>query len=155
MSEIGHLRSGTPIGAWLLKAHRDVWDVVGAMRAGEPIDSWPLVASYRLEMMAPGQRCVLWLTGSDRDDPPPGIYAAGVTTGVPEVRLSDEDRLPRPHIDVELTVLRTPILRSELWADPRFECTEIRVAGRVSSPGVLTPTEVAAIADQMDGVPGW
>jgi hypothetical protein len=43
------------------------------------VGGWvPLRGTYRLELMAPGQRCFLWLSGRVE----PGMYAIGALTGV-------------------------------------------------------------------------
>ncbi|MFN8052875.1 MAG: hypothetical protein U0Q22_15625 [Acidimicrobiales bacterium] len=141
----------------MIKANRDVWDIVTAMEDGEPITSWRLVQSYRVDLMRPGHPCFLWLTGSDRDEPPPGIYAAGVVTGLPALDAGADDgwadptegRKRRPYIDLHLPLLDSPVLRADLWSDARFDQVEIRTAAAMGNPLVLSPAEVGALADHI------
>ncbi len=164
MRSIGHLRDGTPIGAWLLKAHPDVWDVVGFLEAGGEIESWSLTDSYRVELMAPGDPCVLWMTGAEGADPPAGLWAIGEITTEPYEGTSeddgfwpsDEERTRRTlHIGVDLAFLPEPIPRHVLADDPRFEGAEIFRAPRMGSPLALTPAMYEALEQHLDDHDLW
>ncbi len=150
---------GVDVGGWLLKARRDVWDVVGAMAGREPLTSWRLTPSYRVGMIRVGDPVVLWLTGSTRQMPPPGVWAVGTVTGDIDERqgsgggwidLEARDQV-RPRVPVNLSVLEQPLLRTELAAHADFAEAEILVAPRVGNPGVLRRRELAVIADLVDG----
>ncbi len=164
MRSIGHLRDGTPIGAWLLKAHPDVWDIIGFIDAGGQIDSWSLTDSYRVELMAPGDPCVLWITGAEGADPTPGLWAIGEITTEPYEATSeddgfwpsDEERTKRTlHIGVDLQVLPEPIARGVLADDPRFADAEIFRAPRMGSPLALTPAMYDALETHLDENDLW
>lgn len=150
---------GIVIAGWLLKARRDVWDVVGAMAQGEPFDSWRLAPSYRVEMMTAGDPVVLWLTGARTDRPPPGLYAVGVVSGEIDhhagegdgwIDLEARDQL-RPRCPLDMVVLDEPLLRSELRAHRDFADAEILVAPRVGNPGVLRHGELDLVGALLDG----
>jgi EVE domain len=150
---IARLRDGTEVAAWLFKANPAVWDVVGAIAAinadpgAEPIDRWPMVASYRIDLVAPGQPCVLWVTGG-RTARTTGVWGMGhVTT---EAYLDASDRRPddtKPWAGLDLEFLTQPIPLAELAADERFARAEIIRAPRVSSPVALTADELWAIEE--------
>jgi hypothetical protein len=94
-----------------------------------------LRASYRLELMTPGQPCLLWLSGRDR----PGVHAHGALTGVPE---SAEGG---PEIAVRLTLLEAPIPRSDLLADPDARDAEVLRMPAGSNPSWLSGRQYAAV----------
>jgi len=163
MREIGRLRNGTAVGGWLLKARPDVWDLPAFLAAGGIVESWSLVDSYRLELMAPGDPCVLWMTGATGSRPTPGLWAMGEIAGVPELGdggddaddgfwLSDGERdRPRPRIAVRLDFFDPPIPRSVFADDPRFARAEIFRAPRAANPVALTPAELACLHEITDG----
>lgn len=51
-------------GAWVIKCHPDVWDVMTFLELGhDHIDSWSIRKSYRTDLMKPGQPVVFWVSG--------------------------------------------------------------------------------------------
>ena len=102
-----------------------------------------LRASYRLELMAPGQPCLLWLSGRDR----PGVHGHGTLTGVPDSADGG------PEIAVRLTLLEAPILRSELLADPEARDAEVLRMPAGSNPSWLSGRQYAAVLARI-GRPG-
>ena len=149
---VAHLRDGTPVAAWLFKAKPEVWDVVGAIRAiladpaAPPIDSWEMAASYRVDLVRPGQPCVLWVTGG-RHAPTTGVWAMGEVVTAPVFDVMSEEGRPRYGVGLDLDVVGDPVRLIELAADERFARAEIIRAPRVSSPVALTADELAAIED--------
>jgi hypothetical protein len=73
-------------------------------------------SSYRLELMAAGQPCLLWLSGRAA----PGVHALGALTG-PVGRDDDGG----PVVPVRLELLAEPVPRAELLADPRMRDAEV------------------------------
>jgi hypothetical protein len=152
---IGRTPGGAAIAAWILKARPDMWDIAGWLRSDEPAGSWRLAESPRVDLLAPGQRCFLWVTGPAGARLTPGIWAAGTVTGEVFEQAGDPDdprwtdleaqRQTRPFVPVDLERLSEPIARSELRDDPRFSMSEILRAPRVGNPVVLTPGELAVL----------
>ncbi|MGY1603675.1 hypothetical protein [Geodermatophilus sp. SYSU D00815] len=91
--------------------------------------------SYRLELMAPGQPCLLWRSGRDR----PGVHALGVLTG--RVRAGDGG----PVVPVRFTPLAEPVDRADLLADPTFAGAEVVRMPAGSNPSWLSPAQYAAV----------
>ena len=157
---IGRTPGGHDIAAWIFKARPDLWDIESWLASDEPADSWRMADGPRVDLLAPGQRCFLWVTGAARARLTPGIWAAGRITGDVFVQAGDHDdarwtdreaqRQERPFVPVELDRLVEPIPRVELRADPRFSTSEILRAPRVGNPVVLTPGELAVLDEWLD-----
>ena len=166
MSTIAQLRNGANVAAWIFKANPVVWDVLGALRSPEgreALDTWGMAPSYRVDLVRPGQPCVLWVTGG-RHSTDTGAWAIGEITSEPfldegdpdDSRWTDEQvrSALRPHVHFRLDVLQRPVTLAELYEDPRFARAEIIRAPRVSSPVALTADEFAAIKDAVEHRPG-
>ena len=99
--------------------------------------------SYRLDLVAPGQPCLLWLSGRDR----PGVHALGeVSDGV-------EDRADGPVVHVRLALLAEPVPRADLLSDPRMRDAEVLRMPAGSNPSWLSAEQFAAVLDRA-GRPG-
>jgi len=152
---IARLRDGTPVGAWLLKANPEVWDVLGALTRHEQLDRWRLAWSYRVALVDVGHPCVLWVTGPRSAAHVPGIWAVGHVTSCPEAEPDDpsdpgwgngvQPTDVRPYVGVNLQVLASPLARVEIAADPRLAQTEVLRRPRMGSPLVMTPDEWAVV----------
>lgn len=119
------------LGAWLLRCNPEgVWDLPGFVAdGGDWIGDWSVVKNYRSEMMKPGDRVVLWVSGNGRHMAR-GIWGIGYVTGlvqdeIPEASaaeevgywLSEEARLAVTNsIDVDIPLLGTPVTDAELKA---------------------------------------
>ena len=85
------LRDGTVVAAWLFKANPEVWDIFGHIRRGAPLDAWRMTPSYRVALVRPGHRAVLWITGQRGSGHVPGVWAIGEVTGDPYEDVGDPD----------------------------------------------------------------
>jgi hypothetical protein len=124
------------VACWVLKS----------TRPPEAIDpGWPVGAerqltrcvrrSYRLDLVHPGQPCLLWVSG--RADP--GVHAVGEVTGEPEHRADG------PVVDVRLTRLARPVPRAELLGDPAVRTAEVLRMPAGSNPSWLSAAALAAV----------
>jgi hypothetical protein len=91
--------------------------------------------SYRLDLMQPGQPCLLWVSGRER----PGVHALGELTGRPAV--SDGG----PVVAVRLTRLAEPVDRSDLLTDPEVCTAEVLRMPAGSNPSWLSAAQYAAL----------
>jgi hypothetical protein len=98
-------------------------------------------SSYRLELMAAGQPCLLWLSGRAA----PGVHALGALTG-PVGRDDDGG----PVVPVRLELLAEPVPRAELLADPRMRDAEVLRMPAGSNPSWLSAEQFAAVLDRAD-----
>jgi hypothetical protein len=97
-------------------------------------------ASYRLDLMADGQPCLLWLSGRTG----PGVHAVGTVTG-PVAATGNG-----PAVPVRLVLLPEPVLRSDLMADPRMRDAEVLRMPAGSNPSWLSAGQFAAVLDRVD-----
>ena len=95
--------------------------------------------SYRLDLMASGQPCLLWVSG--RLDP--GVHALGSLTAAPE----DGDH--GPVVPVELTLLPEPLPRAALLTDPVVREAEVLRMPAGSNPSWLSADQYAAVLDRI------
>jgi hypothetical protein len=119
--------------------------VKSTRRPAELVPGWPAGAareltrclrrSYRLELMAPGEPCLLWVSGRHE----PGVHALGTLAG--EVR-QDADG---PVVAVSLTLLPHPVPRAELLADPGARDAEVLRMPAGSNPSWLSPAQFTAV----------
>jgi hypothetical protein len=126
------------LGAWLLKASPTGGAVARLARDGfAAVQSRCVRPGYRADLVRPGQRVLLWVSGADLDHPA-GVHAAGWTTG--EV---DGDQLP-----VRLVALEQPVLRRELLAHPVLRDLEVLRMPAGSNPSYLTREQWAVLRDE-------
>jgi hypothetical protein len=124
------------VACWLLKT------------AGLPAELAPgrevrldrcLRPSYRLGLLRPGDRCLLWRSGATD----PGVCAVGVVAG--EVRETGDG----PVVPVLLRLLPAPVPRAGLLADPGFRDAEVLRIPAGSNPSWLSARQFAAVLDRL------
>ena len=119
-------------------------------RPPEQIDpGWPVGAareltrcvrrSYRLDLVRPGQNCLLWVSGRTA----PGVHALGEVTG------EAEERDGGPVVAVRLTRLLSPVARADLLADPAARDAEVLRMPAGSNPSWLSPEQYTAVLAQL------
>lgn len=136
----GRLAAGD-VAAWLLKTSRPPAELAPGWRPGQERRLERCVRrSYRLGLMAPGQPCVLWLSGRSE----PGVHAVG--------RLVDDDGPPdsRPAVEVALTLLADPVPRSTLVRHTAFADAEVVRMAAGSNPSYLTARQLAALVELLE-----
>lgn len=121
------------VACWLLKSAGAPADLPGPGRGPGRLRRC-LRRSYRLDLMAPGQPCVLWVSGRDA----PGVHAVGVLAGPPG---------PDDAVDVDLVTLRSPVPRADLLLDDRFRTAEVVRMAAGSNPSHLTHRQLQAVLD--------
>ena len=91
--------------------------------------------SYRLDLVRPGQPCLLWVSGRDS----PGVHALGQLAG--EVAEAGGG----PEVPVAFTLLAEPVPRGELLADPAARDAEVLRMPAGSNPSGLSAGQYAAV----------
>jgi hypothetical protein len=141
---VARLQAGDVAG-WLLKSTRPPGQIAPDWAPGAARDLTRCVRrSYRLDLLAPGQPVVLWVSGRVAA----GVHAVGTVTGPvqepdgPGDRPDDEDR---PALPVRLTRLPAPVERGELLADPAFRDAEVLRMPAGSNPSWLTATQLEVV----------
>ena len=102
--------------------------------------------SYRVELMAAGQRCLLWLSGSDE----PGVHAIGTLSGPAEPVPAADPARSQSEVAVDLMLLTTPISRAALRANPRFHAAEVLQMPAGSNPSYLSADRLAVLSEFLD-----
>ena len=130
-------RLGTgDVACWVLKSTRPPERIEPDWRVGTPRELTRCVRrSYRLELMRPGQPCLLWVSGRDS----PGVHALGQLAG--EVAEGGGG----PEVPVAFTLLTEPVPRGELLADPAARDAEVLRMPAGSNPSWLSAGQYAAV----------
>jgi hypothetical protein len=124
------------VACWVLKSSLAPDAVAPGWRAGSTrVLTRCVRRSYRLDLMIPGQPCLLWVSGRER----PGVHALGELTG----GVTEGDG--GPVLDVRLTRLAEPVDRSELLADPEACSAEVLRMPAGSNPSWLSAAQYAAL----------
>ncbi len=124
------------IACWVFKSAVHPADLAPGWRPGAGRAMTRCVRpSYRIDLMASGQPCLLWVSG--RVDP--GVHALGSLTAPPE---EGDDG---PVVPVELTLLPDPLPRAELLADPVIRDAEVLRVPAGSNPSWLSADQFAAV----------
>src|SRR3954451_20028073 len=132
------------VACWVLKTTRPPAAIDAGWRPGTPPSRTPCVrASYRLDLMAAGQPCLLWVSGRDR----PGVHALGELTSV-----ATEDA-GGPVVGVRWTRLAAPVPRADLLADPAARDAEVLRMPAGSNPSWLSPGQYAAVLAHLEPAP--
>jgi hypothetical protein len=125
------------VACWLLKTSRPPDELAPGWPAGATrVLDRCLRPSYRLDLMDPGQRCLLWLSGRQA-----GVVAVGTVAEAP-------GRSGPPEVRVELRRLAEPVPRSEL-APTAFGTAEVIRMPFGSNPSWLDRDQLAAVLDQL------
>jgi hypothetical protein len=154
----------TDIACWVLKANPETYDLRTNWEQGLKVQGWTLHKTYRVELMAPGQRCLLWLSGPEE----PGIYALGKLTdfafndgrgGGPHWR--DVARAQRlvPWVPIEVVPLSAPVLRADLMQEAGFREAEFVRMAAGSNPSYLDPDRFKVVEGHLQAADmtaaGW
>ena len=124
------------VACWVLKSGRSPQEVAPGWRPGGPRRLERCVRrSYRLGLMRPGQRCLLWVSGRRE----PGVHALGTLTGPPD------PAEPGPMVELELDLLAEPVPRADLLGDPAFAAAEVIRMPAGSNPSWLSADQLAAV----------
>jgi hypothetical protein len=144
------------IGCWVVKSQTAPTDLVPGWAPGAPQRlTRCLRRSYRVELMQPGQPCLLWLSGPRR----PGVHAIGRLESGERDRPGSERSAREVAVDVELRLLAGPVPRSELLADPVTRMAEVLRMPAGSNPSFLSPSVWAVLVEHLDpderAAAGW
>jgi hypothetical protein len=125
------------VACWLVKTALPPERLAPGWAAGEErVLDRCVRPSYRLDLMAPGQPCVLWLSGRDR----PGVHAVGTVAG------EAADGPDGPAVPLRLRLLAAPLPREELVADPDFRDAEVLRMPAGSNPSWLSARQFAVLS---------
>jgi hypothetical protein len=128
------------VACWVLKTSSPPAEIAPGWRPGTDRELVLCVRpSYRLDLMAAGAPCLLWLSGRDR----PGVHAVGELTGPPG---SGDDG---PVVPVRFTLLAEPVERGALLGDPAARDAEVLRMPAGSNPSWLSQPQFDAVLAQV------
>lgn len=124
------------VACWLLKTARLPAELVSGTTT---VLDRCLRPSYRLDLMVPGQRCLLWLSGRQA-----GVVALGTLIEAP-------DRTGPPEVRVALRRLPEPVPRTDLLPTP-FATAEVIRMPFGSNPSYLDRSQLTTLLDHLPPV---
>jgi hypothetical protein len=134
--------SPADVACWVLKTSRPPAEVAPGWQPGAERQLIRCVRrSYRLDLMAAGHPCLLWLSGRER----PGVHALGELRGPPDGDSTE------PEVRVRLTLLAEPVERADLLADPATADAEVLRMPAGSNPSWLSRRQFAAVLARVQG----
>lgn len=150
----GQAVSRDNLGAWLLKAHPDVWDVRRFRAEGESrIRSWSVQPGYRSRLMRPGDRALFWLSGPGRGGLVRGVWGLGHVRAEPEPWADTDDgwwldpsarSAVRARVEVDIALLDDPVPVAELRTAGIDDLEVLRVP-QMANPSWVSRAQLAAL----------
>ncbi|MCB0976137.1 MAG: EVE domain-containing protein [Acidimicrobiales bacterium] len=150
-------KDGRPIAGWVFKANRSVYDVESALEAEGWVNGWSVHENYRVDLLAAGQPCFLYVSGKHPDGRDGG-FIIGVgeiageafsATGSGDQFWGDPDVAKTKHrfVSMEVYPLVNPIPREDIVDHPILGQTELIRSPQMSNPSVLRPDELDALRE--------
>lgn len=137
MAVPGRAVSSETLGAWLVKASGREPSTRAHVRAGfADVTTRCVQPTYRTDLVAAGQRVLLWVSGNE-PGLPAGIHARGRTTGPAAAGV----------MPVVLTPLPVPLLRSELVGHPDLAAIEVLRMPAGSNPSFVTHEQLRVLVE--------
>ena len=131
-----HRLSEREVAGWLLKTSLPLDELSAGWESGGTRGlERCLRRSYRLDLMRPGQPCLLWLSGRVQ----PGVHAVGTLTGRPRTDGG------QPSVPVSLRRLEHPVDRADLLRSPAFADAEVLRMPAGSNPSFVTAAQLAEV----------
>ena len=149
----GPVVTAADLGAWVLKANPQVWDLQRWIaEGGQRLDDWTVAHNYRAQMMAPGDPVLLWVTGSDPGCPA-GFRAIGTVSGPCREGSADSsywiDRKAKARADyfaqVDLRLLPAVVPKHAVQHHRVLRDIELLRSPFASNPSHLTLEQMAAL----------
>lgn len=149
------------LGAWVLKCNPEVYDLRAAVDAGiAHVDSWSVRPGYRAEMMAAGQRVLLWVSGNGRRMAR-GIWGTGWVRGaVREIDVEEQPgfwvdqgarRSVRLAVPVWVPVLEEPVTVAEIRGAGLGDLEVLRIP-QGANPSWVSKEQLSVLEHLL---PGW
>lgn len=155
---VGPVVTAANLGAWVLKGNPQVWDLQRWIaEGGEGLDDWTVAHNYRSQMMAPGDRVLLWVSGSDAGCPA-GFLAYGTVSGPCFEGSADSsywiDRKAKARADyfarVDLRLLPALVPKHAVQHHRVLRDIELLRSPFASNPSHLTLEQMAALQPMLD-----
>ena len=146
------------LGAWLLKANPNVWDVRALVDSGERrLTSWAVQRNYRSALMRPGDRVLFWVSGDGRTGVTRGLWGDGEIVAEAEDWVDAEQGLwladgarqaVRARVEVDIHVWDSPVTVAELRAHGVDDLEVLRLPVG-ANPSWLSRAQLRAVEELM------
>ena len=144
------------LGAWLLKANPQLWDMRGFLEAGENrLTSWAVRPGYRTALMAPGDRVLFWVSGNGRSGLARGVWGVGQVVAPAEEWVDAEPgfwqhdgarQAVRARVRVDIGLLDEPVTAEELRARGLTDLEVLRMP-QGANPSWVTRAQLAILEE--------
>ncbi|MGJ0118494.1 hypothetical protein ACQ7HM_04730 [Williamsia sp. MIQD14] len=136
------------LGAWVFTVNGTRWDsVVEIARERGSLATRCVAANYRKDVMAAGQRALLWASGPASGPRPRGIAGLGWITGPSEIDPENDSDRPSwlARTDIRLLPDAERVRATDLGEIPGLAHMEILRLPQASNPSWVTRDELALI----------
>ena len=135
------------VACWVLKTRTAPQEVIEDWARGSSRELRRcLRRSYRVELMQPGQRCLLWLSGAVA----PGVQAIGTLTSEAGLRVEQDAAGREVEVAASLLLLKEPVSRASLLCDPVVSRAEVLRMPAGSNPSYLTPAAWNSLTEHIN-----
>lgn len=136
---------GTEVAGWAFKVNRVMSDIEGVLEADGVVTSWAMRANERVDLLGPGQRCFLYVSGKAKERTDAALIGVGEVTS----RAFQEDGVDDVNqpwfVDLEILALKQPVRLGQMNAHEALLKGELLGAAEQTNPVVLTPAEMEAL----------
>lgn len=149
------------LGAWLLKANPEVWDLRAFLDAGERrLTSWAVRPGYRSELMTPADRVLFWVSGDGSSGFARGVWGLGRVLAEAEPwveeelgfwREADARHAVRSRVSVDVALLAEPVTDAELRASG-VDDLEVQRQPFAANPSWVSLEQLDVVSDLL---PPW
>ena len=129
---------GAAFGAWLFTCNPRRRDFAAFLPTVNGVTTWCVARTYRSGLIRPDQPALLWVSGSDRAEPRPGLWATGRTAGSVDSAQST--------VELRLELLDDPVPRDIVAQVAGLEGLEVLRVPAGSNPSWVTAAEFTALA---------
>ena len=136
---------GAPIAGWAFKVNRVMSDIEGVLESDGVVTTWAMRANERVDLLGPGQRCVLYVSGKAKERSDSALVGVGKVTSVAYQEDGVADAGQPWFVDLEILALKQPVAVGELTAHDALRTGELLGAAEQANPVVLSPAEMDAI----------
>lgn len=124
------------VACWVIKSRTPPQEILTGWERGDSRELTRCIhRTYRADLMAAGQRCLLWLSGKHQ----PGVQAIGELTGAVEAREPRTSDVLEVAVTMSLHLLVEPVPRSSWLSDHDLAAAEVVRMPAGSNPSYLGP----------------
>jgi hypothetical protein len=128
---------GAAFGGWLFKCNPQRRDFAALLSEVTGVTAWCVAPTYRRDLIGAHQPALLWVSGSGRAGPHPGLWAVGETTGPVEAAQST--------VDLRLRLLDDPLPRGVVAQVAGLQDLEVLRIPAGSNPSWVTDAELEVL----------